>query len=56
MIVVEASSGLDIVRDVWIQRLAFRGDPIDDRAFHPLGVICSSIISTFLNLKVSMLD
>lgn len=48
---VETSSRLDIVGNVRAQRLPFRSNPIDDGAFHPLGVISSGTIGTLLNLK-----
>ena len=49
---VEATTGLDIARDMGSQRLAFRSNPINDWALHPLGVIGPSTIGTLLNLLV----
>ena len=49
-VVVKASTGLDIARDMGSQRLAFRSNPIDDWTFHTLGVISPGTIGTLLDL------
>ena len=48
---VETSFRLDIVGNVRAQQLPFQSNPINDGAFHPLGVIGSGTLGTLLNLK-----
>ena len=50
MLVVEATSGLHIMRNVRVQGLSLLGDPVNDRSLHTFGVICPGTICTFLDL------
>ena len=43
---------LDVARYVRSEQLTLRGDPIDNQAFHSLGVVGPSTAGTLLNLLV----
>jgi hypothetical protein len=47
---VEPVPRFDVTGDMRVERLTFWGDPVNNRTFHPFGVIDTSTISTFLDL------
>ena len=51
-VMVKTTTRLDIARYVGNQRLTLRGDPIDDRAFHSLGVVGPRAAGALLNLLI----
>ena len=50
MLVIEAMPGFLIMQNVRDQGLSLQHDPVNNCAFHTLGVICPSTVNTFLNL------
>ena len=51
-VMVKTAAGLDVAGYVRSERLTLRGDPIDNRALHSLGVVGPSAAGTLLNLLV----
>ena len=49
---VKTAARLDIARYMRSKRLTLRGDPIDDRALHSLGVVGPGTAGALLNLLV----
>ena len=47
---VEATSRLDVTRNVRDQRLSLGGNPVDNGDLNTLGVVCPSTIYAFLDL------
>jgi hypothetical protein len=47
---VEATTALNILRNVRVEGLAFGSNPIDNGTFHALSIICPCTVYTFLNL------
>ena len=54
VLMIETSSRLDIPRNMGVQRLPFRGDPIYNGTFHSFHIISTSPIYAFLNLRLRL--
>ena len=48
---VEPTGGLEFATEGRVERLSYRGNPIDDRGLHPFGVIGTSSVHAFLDLS-----
>lgn len=55
-LMVKSPPGLHIARNVRIECLPFRRNPVDDCALHPFCVVSSGSVGAFLNLRIGFVS